>query len=1060
MVENINEKDFLRINYDITAEKAEAKFKIALESIGDGVIITDNNGRITFMNEPAEELTGWKTEDSEGMYIYEVFNTFNKYTGQKQNYHFEYVMKNLKKIGLTKGTVLNSKYGDERFISASIAPLNFANGNADGVIIVFRDITRIKKSEDALESFSVIVEQLPNAILITDEGGCIQYINPKFKELTGYSKEEVIGRNIMAFESEEQTNDDYKKVWDALRNGLSWNGEFQNKKKNGELYLELAKILPTRDSNNIIKGYLAILEDITEKRRLEDELKTRLKYEKLVSSISRDALNVKNVGKFLSDAISQIGECLDVTRSFIFTYNKLNDTVSNVFEWVKADEYSIKHKMQHMQIKKFPNLINLLRSSDIVDIYDVSEMKDDLAGDFILGNGIKSLICMPLFVGKGFYGFIGVEQSDRNRKWMNVGTDILQPIASIMCNVIEKKIAENTLKVSNTKYHSLFLNMLDGFTYNKIILDKNRKPVDYIILEANNAFEKMVRKKREDILERKHTELFIDYHEDDDEWIKQCGEVALTGKDKRLQVYDTTAKRWCDVKLYSPKKYYFAIIMYDITEQRKTNDELLKAKEAAEEANKAKSEFLANMSHEIRTPLNGIKGMIDLTLLSELSDEQRENLQIAKSCSKSLLNVIKDILDFSKIEAGKMLLENIDFDLIDVIRKTLKPHKMSAKDKGIEVLCSISKDVPRYVKGDPSRLQQVLNNLLSNAVKFTDSGNINLSVNKLDELYNGHVKVKFSVSDTGIGIAKEDMTKIFQNFSQVDGTITRRFGGTGLGLAISKRLVRLMNGNIWVKSKVGVGSKFYFTIDFCSSKGVHVSDVTQIISADVGFEDEEINTAVSKVLLVEDNEMNIIVTKSMLLKKKCDVRCARSGREAVEIIKNNEFDMIFMDIQMPEMDGIQATKLIRNIEKDKKIHTPIIALTAYALQGDKERFIDAGMDYYLSKPINMKELFSVVDRFSRSKVNDKSEVKQDDGKHSAVKQISLYLENLKQCLSDCNFSQVEYYAKMIKCCGESLDISAINIIAFKMQLAAKKSRTEAINTLIEDMEVQIKRSIF
>jgi two-component system, sensor histidine kinase len=1057
MVENIKKSKFLKINYDKAVERAEARFKVALESIGDGVITTDDKGRITFMNESAEELTGWESEDSKGMYIYEVFNTVNKYTGQKEDYHFQYVMKNLKKIGLTKGTVLNPRYGQEKFISASIAPLNFIDGNAGGVIIVFRDITRIKKAEDTLSCLADIVEQLPNTVLMADKQGHIQYVNSEFTKLTGYSMEEIIGKNLIAPEIKEKGQNGDKKIWDVLKSGAEWCGELKSRKKNGEVYLKLVKISPLRDAAEVIQGYLAIEEDITEKRTLEDELKTRLKYEKLVSSISRNALNITNVGRFLSDTIAKIGECLQVTRSSIFTYNKLNNTVNNIFEWAASDKYSIKSKLQDIKIDKLPSLINLMYSSDIVDVYDVSKMKDDLAGEIIIGNGIKSLICMPLFVGDSFYGFIEVEQSDRNRKWMNVGTDILQPIGRIICSVIEKKIAENTLKVSNIKYQSLFLNMLDGFTYNKILLDKNRNPVDFIVLEVNTAFEKMINMKRKDILERKHSELFAQYHEDDDDWIKQCGEVSLTGKDKRLEIYDAVLKRWYFIKLYSPKKYYFAIIMYDITKQRKTNDELLKAKEAAEEANKAKSEFLANMSHEIRTPLNGIKGMLDLTMLSELTDEQRESLQIAESCSKSLLNVINGVLDFSKIEAGKMLLEHIDFDLIDLIKKTLKPHKMTAKDKGIEILCCISEDVPIYVQGDPGRLQQVLNNLLSNAVKFTDSGNVSLTVSKLDELYNGHVKVKFCIADTGIGIAKEDMKKIFKNFSQVDGTITRRFGGTGLGLVISKRLVRLMHGNIWVKSKKGAGSKFYFTIDFCSAKGAYISNEVQAVSP-VGVI-ENVNLVMPKVLVVEDNEMNIIVIKSMLLKKKCEVQCARSGKEAVEIIKNNEFDMIFMDIQMPEMDGIQATKLIRNFEKEKKIHTPIIALTAYALQGDKERFMGAGMDYYLSKPINMKELFCIVDRISQLKINDESEVEQDEDKNPTAKQISLYMEKLKQCLSQCNFSQVDNYAKMIKCCGESLNISAISIIAFKMQLAAKKCRTEAINDLIEDMEIQIKRNI-
>ena len=333
----------------------------------------------------------------------------------------------------------------------------------------------------------------------------------------------------------------------------------------------------------------------------------------------------------------------------------------------------------------------------------------------------------------------------------------------------------------------------------------------------------------------------------------------------------------------------FVGIDMDITNDKKTNEELLKLKEAAEAANKAKSEFLANMSHEIRTPLNGIIGMTDLTLSTNLTEEQQENLNIVKNCANTLLSLINNVLDLSKIEAEKVIIEEIDFDIKILIQKVIHTNLVKAKEKYNQLYYNIDKEIPRILIGDAYRLEQILNNLISNAVKFTDGGIIMLNVNKvnsIDEIF----EIKFVVEDMGIGISEDEMKLIFKSFSQVDGSITRKYGGTGLGLTISQNLVKLMGGSIKVDSKKGMGSKFYFTIKLQEAKAI-IQESKLKINNTKNFKNQSI-------LLVEDNNINKIVIKKMLQEiGYSKIKTASNGIEALKLMENYNFDIILMDIR-------------------------------------------------------------------------------------------------------------------------------------------------------------------
>jgi len=772
---------------NISLAENERFIRTIMDTVVSGIITINEKGIVQSVNYAAEQMFGYAAHEMVGENIKLLMP--ESYHSEHDGYIEKYLATGERKvIGMGREFSGLSKTGLEFPIELAVSEVQ-REGAVRFFVGVVTDITVRKAVQATNLRHTRAIEESPVMVVIADREHNIEYVNPAFINITGYSLEDVLGLNMLFIKSGNLSESVYQEILERLQSGQSWCGELEDRRKDGSLFWVSANISPVRNEQDEIVNYVAVEDDITERKKLETEIRQHRDH--LADLVQVQTANIKAI--------------VDTAADGIITIDKLGNVLS---------------------------------------FNGAAERMFGFSAEEVVGANINML--MPEPYHSAHDGYLERYFTTREEHVIGYGREV----------VGQRK---------------------DGSTF----------PLYLAVSE-----------------------------------MKVGAETRFTG------------------------------IVRDISIQKDTEAALVVARESAEAASQAKSNFLANMSHEIRTPMNAIIGMTDLVLDSTLQPQQEKLLRSVASSAKSLLIILNDILDLSKLESGKMELELIPFSIREVLEGVEDVVKVGATSKGLSVSVHLNDSIPPCVMGDPMRLRQVLLNLAGNAVKFTQQGEISISAYPSEQFGEWH----FSVKDTGIGIAQDGQGKIFERFSQADESTTRHFGGTGLGTNISREIVECMGGRIWVESEEGRGSDFQFTVRLPTAVGV-TECTTRLGGSYLG---RSPHTRPLRILVAEDILLNQELVVIRLTQRQHQVEVAANGRIAVERFQQEEFDLILMDVMMPEMDGEVATRTIRAIEKDKGGHIPIIMLTASVMHTDQRKYIEAGADAFVGKPIDFAELYGMI----------------------------------------------------------------------------------------------------
>ncbi len=993
------------------------------DSIGEGMVTANAEGVITYANESALRLLGESREAILDKAFNSIFRIIHPETGRIETELFEKAFAGQVPMGLWKKAELLTQWG--RFnISASLSPIVGFESQKAGVVIVFRDIDRIVLAEEELYKYSQVIEQSTNPIALTDMQWITEGVNAVFK--TRFPTVHYEGKPFCQLIPEELKLN-YSEIESQLSTDEKWCREFKVTGKSGAALWYSVVINAIRDSGGRSVSHVVQMEDVTERREAQRR-----------REMERSNLRAIFFGAPLGLAtVDQEGRIILANDELAKTFNKdvesligkrMGDALGCIVKG-SAGECGVSYCCRDCEI-------NQAIDQAIQKCIPVrgQEFRKRLAGpEGQVRNMDLRLSAVPILENDEAMAVVVLEDVTANKEMARELTENEQRLRLLTDNmndvIIQIDRWGKVLYTSPSAFQEL------GYRPEEVV---GRQVMDFIHPQDRVEAEENLRKRVETKTAFK-VDVRVIRRDDSVAEMEVVGNVLADDKGELSIVY----------------------VCREISDKIHTMNELRRAKEEAVAANRSKSEFLANMSHEIRTPMNGIIGMTNMTMMTDLTAEQRDNLKLVKSSAESLLKIINSILDFSKIESGKMIVESIDFDLEALLNKAIKANRVHAFEKGLDLQLKLAEGLPKLVNGDPNRLMQILNNLLSNAIKFTDVGGVVLSVCQTGTAMD-KVRLTFSVQDTGIGIAEKDFGRIFHSFSQVDGSITRRFGGTGLGLSICKQLVDMMGGNIDFESEPGMGSKFWFELSFAK---------TQILEKPIEPPEGDVTIAAGEramdVLLVEDDKINQILALRLLEKQGHRVHVANNGQEALDQLERMVPDLVLMDIQMPVMDGMEATVKIRRNPKFKDL--PIIALTAYAVKGDRERFLACGMNDYISKPININGFYDLLGRYARGEAQreamqvqtliQKASMYQTTrsgpgrvGDHEMLPELESALAAVERASSRQDYEEIEREAHSLKKSAEALGIESVRKCAFRLELAARKEDAAATDRHIAELE--------
>ncbi len=715
-----------------------------------------------------------------------------------------------------------------------------------------------------------------------------------------------------------------------------------------------------------------------EERNVEliSDLEENVRLIREVAEVGRRLLGAKDFDQVIPGILKMIGTSYEVDRSYIFRCHPHPENgrpaVSQIYEWCREGIQSERDN---------PSIRNLdLEASGMAEWVELLEKGQDIATHtrdlpetaqrILLEQEVATVLLTPIMVNQACWGFIGFDQCGETREWTEEERAIFTNTANALGTTVVRIEAETRLKESRNLLDGVLAASVDGVLAFKANRAEDGSTTDFELVLANPAARHLI--VDTDVSQPGTLLREILPQIAGDSLIADLSRVVETGEPHVIEFPAGSAgnRQW--IRLVATRlEDGITLTLSDITPSKEATNEIIRAKDTAEAADRAKSEFLAVMSHEIRTPMNGVIGFTNLLLETPLDGSQQEYVETIRQCGDSLLSLINNILDFSKIEAGHVELECNPLSLTKCVEDVVYLNKHTATARALKIETRIDPGLPDLVFGDYHRLRQVLVNLVGNAVKFTKQGSITIKVSPDPgpNVDSTAIPILFEVSDTGIGIPYDKLPRLFKPFSQADSSTTRRYGGTGLGLAICRRLVELMKGEIGVESVVGEGSTFRFTItldpvpmDENDSPPIQEKPVERIPDRDFGQDHP------FEILIAEDNRVNQQLISLVLARMGYRPDIAPDGRIATEAVASKSYDIVLMDIQMPEIDGCEATHMIRKQEKartdegDSVKPTYIIALTADAMQGDRDRCIQAGMDDYLSKPLRAPELRDALER--------------------------------------------------------------------------------------------------
>ena len=913
---------------DITERKQEQEALLKFDRLFNGnpapMAVSSLPGqRFTDVNDAFLNVLGYsrsevigKTSDELGLFVHP----------EKQ----QEVAEQLQAFGHIANCELRVKCKDGRFLDGLFSGEIIESQMGKYFLTVMIDQTERKKAEDALrqrESYlSAIIENQPGLVWLKDKESRFLAVNKAFAISCGkQNPEELVGKNDLDIWPAEFAEKYRRYDFMIMEKGEPSIVEEKIFDKEEIRWFETFKT-PVFDEQGTIIGTTGYARDITERKRAQDELREKTT---LLSGLLASIPDIV----FFKDKIGVYLGCNPEFARFV------GKDISSI---VGSTDYALFSK----------DIADSFREHDRI-MMDQGEPRhneewiDYQDGIRILVDTLKA----PLRDVDGkVIGILGVSR-----------------------DITERKRVEETLRENEERTHAIIVSAHDA-----ILMMDNSGNISYWNYAAERIFGYMsgevIGKNLHELIA---PERFIPEHQAAFPEFQQTGRGNAIGKTLELMARRKDGHE-IDVALslsaVKIKGEWFAVgIVHDITERKKVEAKLLESNRQLEvamvqanAANVAKSDFLANMSHEIRTPMNAIIGMADLLGDSALTAEQRRYVEIFRLAGKNLLILINDILDISKVESGQLIIEHIPYDLFDIVDSTFQIMSLRASRRNVEINYRLSPDVPQHLQGDPTRLRQVLTNILGNAVKFTEKGEIVLTVFPVagDDSLKPLRFLQFSVQDTGIGISAETIDIIFEKFTQSDSSMTRKHGGSGLGLAISKKLVELMGGRIWVESRQGVGSTFFFTLPLEEALPGDKIVAQPRTSSDETLPDD---SHPFRLLLVDDSEDNHFLVQAYLKNANYLIDIAEDGQVAIEKFLANVYDLILMDMQMPVMDGYTATSGIRRLEKEEgRKHTPIIALTANALNEDLQKSLDAGCDVHLTKPVRKKDLLETIQKFVTS----------------------------------------------------------------------------------------------